>query len=263
MNPMDYPDYEPTYADLGIDPNNPNQGYYPSDDGDHGPGDSATDTDYAKTESDYDEEHDSDYVEEEPLNLRSQRYFPDWDHLPWEDSLNTRFWSDESGYFAPSHHWAFVGEMIENRSLSRPGFLLRDRQGKEVLVMFYLDNDVQADFKNFRTGCTVILYYAEKRRFMDGQIGIRVEEISRAKVLPCILDILMQTDPGAVASSSSCATCNKTSSTLSACSACKTLYCSRECQVSAWKSHKPQCAALAQVREWDGKNWNNFHEYWY
>lgn len=69
MNPMDYPDYEPTYADLGIDPNNPNEGYYSSDDGESGPGDSATGSDYAETE-----EYDSDHSEEDIFELESQVY---------------------------------------------------------------------------------------------------------------------------------------------------------------------------------------------
>ena len=72
MNPMDYPDYEPTYADLGIDPNNPNEDYYSSDDGESGRADSPTATDYVETESEHDEEYDSDGSEGGPLDLRSQ-----------------------------------------------------------------------------------------------------------------------------------------------------------------------------------------------
>ena len=119
-----------------------------------------------------------------PLTTWLQRYLPDWAHLPWEDSLNTRFWTDAAGYYAPSHHWAFIGEIVENRSLFRPGYLLRDREGTEVFIVFYLDNQVQADFKDFRLGRTVVLYYAEKRQFVDGQVGIRIEEMTRAKVRP-------------------------------------------------------------------------------
>ncbi|KZV60403.1 hypothetical protein PENSPDRAFT_644311 [Peniophora sp. CONT] len=258
MDPMDYPDYEPTYADLGIDPNNPNEGYYSSDDGESGPGDSATGSDYAETE-----EYDSDYSEEDIFELESQRYCPDWDHLPWENSLNTRFWTNKHGYYGPSHHWAFVGEIIENLTLLRPSFLLRDREGKEVFIIFYLDNGTQANFKDFRVGRTVVLYYAEKRQFVDGQVGIRIEEMSRAKAIPCTLDTLMKADSEAAAASSSCAKCDKSSTTLSSCSACKTRYCSRDCQVSAWKAHKPQCAVLKQVREWNERDWHDFDEYWY
>lgn len=67
MDPMDYPDYEPTYAELGIDPNNPN--YSSDDDGES----FATGSDYAETEPDQDEDYyDTDHLEEGPLALSNQ-----------------------------------------------------------------------------------------------------------------------------------------------------------------------------------------------
>ena len=71
MNPMDYPDYEPTYADLGIDPNNPNEYYYSSDDDNSGPTRSATGSDYAETEA-YTDYLGSEYSEDEPFKMSSQ-----------------------------------------------------------------------------------------------------------------------------------------------------------------------------------------------
>ena len=72
MDPMDFPDYEPTYADLGIDPDNPNGDYYSSDEDHSGPDDSANGSDYVETESDNEDDYDSDHLRTEPLDLRSQ-----------------------------------------------------------------------------------------------------------------------------------------------------------------------------------------------
>jgi splicing suppressor protein 51 len=45
----------------------------------------------------------------------------------------------------------------------------------------------------------------------------------------------------------SCAHCDKKSASLQTCSRChKVQYCGRDCQKSAWKTHKKECSALAQ-----------------
>jgi hypothetical protein len=45
-----------------------------------------------------------------------------------------------------------------------------------------------------------------------------------------------------------CAVCDKKDCKLLRCARCHFIaYCSRECQISDWKEHKPQCGAFADL----------------
>ena len=86
----------------------------------------------------------------------------------------------------PSKHWCFIGEIIENITVFRPGFLVKDKDGEHVTVHFYLDTAVVnaggANFTKFKKGSVMCVYYAHMRNFIDGNVGIRVEDMSNVKV---------------------------------------------------------------------------------
>ncbi|EIM80684.1 uncharacterized protein STEHIDRAFT_142610 [Stereum hirsutum FP-91666 SS1] len=205
------------------------------------------------------------------LNLKTSPYFPTFSSLPGEPEsgeVSLEYYASAgSGYLQPSKHWVFIGEIVQNISLIRPGFLVKDKRGVQVGVHFYLDNDVArtADYKKFKVGSTMCVYYAHMRYFMDGGVGIRVEDMSNVKIIPCSMKILLETNIAKVKSSLVCSTCAKKGEdvTLQQCKRCGTRYCSRECQQQDWQTgHKAKCAAISQVREWRAKDWGNFSDYW-
>lgn len=60
----------------------------------------------------------------------------------------------------------------------RPMCRVRDTTGKEVLLAFYLDNgNPQAEaLAQMGPGSMVAITNCQARQFMDGQIGIRLED---------------------------------------------------------------------------------------
>lgn len=73
-------------------------------------------------------------------------------------------------------HWCFIGEITTNASLVRPVYHVKDRDGKTTIVALYFDNDVPFDRAKWKVGYTVCVMYAERKQFLDGSEGVRVEE---------------------------------------------------------------------------------------
>ncbi|KAK4889777.1 hypothetical protein LTR27_011489 [Elasticomyces elasticus] len=56
-------------------------------------------------------------------------------------------------------------------------------------------------------------------------------------------------DTAATEAPTKCDQCKKTSGPSKRCAKCKTTaYCNRECQAAHWKTHKRECAIIAQIR---------------
>lgn len=103
-------------------------------------------------------------------------------------------------------------------------------------------------------GHTLCILYAERKKFLDGSVGVRVERLEYCYIFRAPLNIVMReakhilsnADGDAVDGPVHCAHCGKAETAghrLERCSKCHlAFYCSRECQVSAWRDgHKLLC----------------------
>ena len=112
-------------------------------------------------------------------------HFPTFTSLPEDSDINLRYFDEYSGVYEPVKHWCLLAEIVEPIPYLRPMFTAKDKAGKEFLVTLYLDNDVSLpDFwhKYCKPGNVVAIMYACSHLFMDGQMGIRVEEVETIKV---------------------------------------------------------------------------------
>lgn len=113
-------------------------------------------------------------------------HFPTFDSLPEDSDIDLGYFGEEySGVYGPVKHWCLLAEIVEPIPYLRPMFTAKDKAGKEFLVAMYLDNDVALpDFwhKYCKSGNVVAIMYAWSHTFMDGQTGIRLEEVENIKV---------------------------------------------------------------------------------
>jgi len=203
------------------------------------------------------------------LDLRNQMHFPTFSSLPDDSDFDLGYYGEEHyGVYAPVKHWCLLAEIVERTGIPflRPMVTAKDKAGKEFLVALYLDNDVVLpDFwhKYCKPGNVMVIMYACSHSFMDGQIGIRVEDVENIKIFPCSLNTLLGISDELKlfnGPSKNCQSCKKPA-TLK-CSRCSLLYCDKDCQMRDWKEHKNKCLAFKQVIEWRGRNWRRFDEYW-
>jgi hypothetical protein len=93
----------------------------------------------------------------------------------------------------PLRGWMFFATIISNESFMRPMYRVRDAKGDELLVAFYLNNDnPRADeMRNFKVDHTMCFLNVQQHQFMDGQVGLRIEdeELDDLKVMTVILAV--------------------------------------------------------------------------
>ena len=113
-------------------------------------------------------------------------HFPTFNSLPDDSDIDLRYYGEEHyGVYGPVKHWCLLVEIVKLIPYFRPMFTAKDKAGKEFLVAMYLDNDVALpDFWNkyCKPGNVVAIMYACSHSFMDGQMGIRVEDVENIKV---------------------------------------------------------------------------------
>ena len=112
-------------------------------------------------------------------------HFPTFSSLPDDSDINLEYFGEFSGVYEPVKHWCLLAEIVEPIPYFRPMFTAKDKAGKEFLVAMYLDNDVALPdiwHKYCKPGNAVALMYAYTHAFVDGQTGIRVEEVETIKV---------------------------------------------------------------------------------
>lgn len=103
--------------------------------------------------------------------LRDEETFPAFTALQGDWNL-----------LSDSRHWCFLGEIETYDFIARLVIHVRDRAGQKLLVALYT-NDKGALIRNSCIpGHTVAVLYAQQRKFMDGSVGIRVEDIKRVRV---------------------------------------------------------------------------------
>jgi hypothetical protein len=113
-------------------------------------------------------------------------HFPNFTSLPEDSDIDLRYYGEEYyGVYEPVKHWCLLAEIVEPIPYFRPMFTAKDKAGKEFLVAMYLDNDVALPefwHKYCKPGNVVAIMYACSHNFVDGQTGIRLEEVENIKV---------------------------------------------------------------------------------
>ncbi|KAI0697975.1 hypothetical protein BC835DRAFT_1269591, partial [Cytidiella melzeri] len=195
------------------------------------------------------------------------RTSPAFRQLGAEYEIDNDYYDICGGTLRPNHHWVFLGEITHDISLVRPFFLVKDRSGDRVPVAFHhaTFDELLFEFNraNYVVGHTIAVFYAENHAFLDMSYGVRIDSL--ATIIPCSLSALLSADPAAADAQNDCEMCHKSEEgcALLRCSRCKTKYCSKECQLRDWKTHKSKCTALHQVRAWSSRNWDEFAGLWY
>ncbi|KAJ1303915.1 hypothetical protein OPQ81_008326 [Rhizoctonia solani] len=155
----------------------------------------------------------------------------------------------------PPHGWVFLGTVVSNVSLWRPFYHVRDTEGKEIFVAFYLGsaNPLQKELAQLSVGQMMSFRGAFQHQFMDGQVGLRIEDedLENLKVLPCSVQKLQAINNQLCLGSNKCKICGKDNASLQ-CSNCKSRYCSRDCQMEDWKAkpdpHSKLCDIIEHLR---------------
>lgn len=106
-------------------------------------------------------------------NLRNTTTFPPFSDAPQELELVNA-----------GQHWCVLGEIQSLDFLARLVLHVRDKAGRELPIAFYSDDRGALVHGICRPGYTVAVLYGQQRNFLDGSVGIRVEELVRVKVRP-------------------------------------------------------------------------------
>lgn len=183
------------------------------------------------------------------LSLDDPESFPTWRQLPDEVELAL-----EGGY---GDH-VFLAEIQECDGFMRFRTVVKDREGSECIVAFYPDSyeDSGFDFKKLKRGHTLAMIGASQHEFLDGSMGVRVEDMDTVSVIPASLKALQELGPEEEKYSVArpitqwkCHGCDasKPPDQMSRCGRCKIYaYCSKECQTKGWteRNHKTICKVL-------------------
>lgn len=203
--------------------------------------------------------------------LRNCVTFPSFDDLPHENDIDFTYYDEGPYRFAPRRHWCFLGEIVADYGIFRVLLRAKDKDGQVVTIGLYTDDRGRALAPQIKEGHTVAVLYGEQHHFMDMTVGIRVEEPSVIKIIPCSLDQLLKASDDVAAlgkgRSARCGCCGKGENSdnthLRLCSRCKyESYCGEVCQKKAWvDGHKTDCKVLAGVQWFTARNWETFHRY--
>lgn len=200
------------------------------------------------------------------IGLRNHYNFPPFRDLQDINGLDEAYYT--FGQALPHRHWAFVGEVVEDRTdWVRPRFMLRSHYNEDVLVNFHLEDipfPTYFAFEDVRVGHTMCILYAERKVFLDTNSGIRQEGPRTPFLFPVNLDLVSEecelhekaSDPSSLV----CFGCKRDGPT-KRCARCRTAwYCSKECQVQHWiRAHKKLCPHAQRLRWLVSIDFASFH----
>ena len=191
--------------------------------------------------------------------LQNRTHFPSFEQLPHENDIDTTYYklNKRTSVWEPRLTWCFVADITNADRAQTPGFfgrnrtIVKDRDGNDgIPIYFYHDGFSYMDFSLIKKGHTIAVLQAEVHYFMDGQIGLRIENLENVAVIKCSLDQLFSLASHFFKSRDLdvCWKCAKHSDTLRKCSSCKVAkYCDRDCQAADWRErHKTWCKAMPE-----------------
>lgn len=130
---------------------------------------------------------------EEPQSLlRNDINFPTFDDLPNEHEVDLNYYDETSVGFEASQHWCFLGEIVDFIGFGRIVLHVKDKVGRVIVIALYTDDNGRGIVPQIKKGYTVAVLYGEQHYFLDMSVGIRVEEASNIKIIPCSLDRLLK-----------------------------------------------------------------------
>ena len=199
--------------------------------------------------------------------------FPPFPRLPNDVDISNslgsyyRFTSDHT--CVRSRTWCFVGEILQDTSFLRRSFLIKDRAGYEFPLYFYPECG-SFDYTTLKEGRTVAIMLAESHCFLDGSIGIRLEDLDTVKVIESNLDDLLEISKcyakrgGKKCWNEECEEENYKAESLLKCESCKcALYCNKKCQLADWKErHRRWCKALPMFMKMASLDYTKIYSRW-
>lgn len=118
-----------------------------------------------------------------PQSFEDRNFFPSFRDCPGEHVWDERYFrdldpNDPEGPGVNRKHWCLLGEIIQADTFLRPRIVAKDYKGDQFVVAFYPDreNDMPRLLKHFKVGNTIAIFYPLVHFFLDGSIGVRVEE---------------------------------------------------------------------------------------
>ncbi|OJA13166.1 hypothetical protein AZE42_06220 [Rhizopogon vesiculosus] len=204
--------------------------------------------------------------------LRNGVNFPTFSDLPDEYEVDLTYYNETPRGFEPSQHWCFLGEIVDFFDLVRVMMYVKDKDGRVITVALHTDDKGRSLAPQVKKGHTVAVLYGQQHGFLDMSVGIRVEEASNIKIIPCSLDQLLKASDEVAARKPGqprrCGSCGQEENTsedrqLRWCSRCKhASYCGEDCQKKAWADgHKADCKVLVGVQWFAARDWRRFHDW--
>ncbi|KAI8624396.1 hypothetical protein F5Y19DRAFT_318158 [Xylariaceae sp. FL1651] len=194
----------------------------------------------------------------EPTLIQSwedRDYFVTFRDIPGDHVDDDRYYEDMAGGLTYKKHWCLLAEIIQADTIIRPRLVCRDAVGREFVVAFYPDNqdDMPRLLAGFKVGNTIAIFYALGHAFLDGSVGVRVEDADEVVIMPLNLHHALAMNKQAIESVNrdgtprKCHGCGEVKDNLNKCGRCGLFhYCNRNCQEKGWndKAHKKFCKVL-------------------
>ena len=158
----------------------------------------------------------------------------------------------DTGFLKPAVNWCYLAEItMPNNHPLRPSVIVKDFNGTEHSIVWYLDNDSPDNnnpiFSLFKVGHTIALLYPESKTFMDGSSGISREDAD-FKVFKCSHTNLIAESKKLA--TKTCFGCGGSPEMLLKCGKCViATYCGSECQKAHWEIHKNLCPDMSSLKK--------------
>jgi MYND finger len=142
---------------------------------------------------------------------------------------------------------------FEDKGRIPPTYIVKVRNALSIVMIFEMVEKqfMQKDFMNVLVKNFPRLL--ERSRIMsESECGVMVRFL--AKRVPCSCLDCLKTKARSASKMGRCYGCQKTMEykTMYVCSACKFAhYCSKKCQVEAWKTHKKECGMTKKLLDFD------------
>ncbi|KAJ8127003.1 hypothetical protein O1611_g6634 [Lasiodiplodia mahajangana] len=107
----------------------------------------------------------------------------------WEDQDHFITFGDAPGDWEYPHlpekqHSCLLAEIIQADTFIRPRLVCRDVSNEKFIVAFYPDNEAEMPrlLEGFKVGYTIAIFYPIGHMFLDGTVGVRVEQTDKVLV---------------------------------------------------------------------------------